>query len=112
MEAVPSSSDPSRLTIGYNRGNGASEVPEGQITSGTLSGVLKFRSETLDGVRNQLGQLALAMADSFNQQHRAGFDLNGDAGGDFFSFSGGRVVDNPATPAMRRCRSLTPTPAR
>ena len=94
VEAVPSSSDPSRLTIGYNRGNGASEVPEGQITSGTLSGVLKFRSETLDGVRNQLGQLALAMADSFNQQHRAGFDLNGGAGGDFFSFSGGRVVDN------------------
>ncbi len=94
VEAVPSSSDPSRLTIGYNRGNGASEVPEGQITSGTLSGVLKFRSETLDGVRNQLGQLALAMADNFNQQHRAGFDLNGDAGGDFFSFSGGRVVDN------------------
>lgn len=94
VEAVPSSSDPSRLTIGYNRGNGASEVPEGQITSGTLSGVLKFRSETLDDVRNQLGQLALAMADSFNQQHRAGFDLNGDAGGDFFSFSGGRVVDN------------------
>ncbi|BEM28752.1 flagellar hook-associated protein 1 [Serratia marcescens] len=94
VEAMPSSSDPSRLTIGYNRGNGASEVPEGQITSGTLSGVLKFRSETLDGVRNQLGQLALAMADSFNQQHRAGFDLNGDAGGDFFSFSGGRVVDN------------------
>ncbi|MCW6013632.1 flagellar hook-associated protein FlgK [Serratia marcescens] len=94
VEAMPSSSDPSRLTIGYNRGNGASEVPEGQIISGTLSGVLKFRSETLDGVRNQLGQLALAMADSFNQQHRAGFDLNGDAGGDFFSFSGGRVVDN------------------
>lgn len=94
VEAMPSSSDPSRLTIGYNRGNGASEVPEGQITSGSLSGVLKFRSETLDGVRNQLGRLALAMADSFNQQHRAGFDLNGDAGGDFFSFSGGRVVDN------------------
>ena len=43
---------------------------------------------------NQLGQLALAMADSFNQQHRAGFDLNGDAGTDFFSFGGGRVVDN------------------
>jgi flagellar hook-associated protein 1 len=34
------------------------------------------------------------MADSFNQQHRAGFDLNGDAGTDFFSFGGGRVVDN------------------
>ncbi|MDW5498737.1 flagellar hook-associated protein FlgK [Pseudomonas lundensis] len=94
VEAIPSSGDPSRLTIGYNRGNGASEVPEGQITSGSVSGVLKFRSESLDGARNQLGQLALAMADSFNQQHRAGFDLNGDAGTDFFNFGGGRVVDN------------------
>lgn len=94
VEAVPSSGDPSRLTIGYNRGNGVSEVPEGQITSGSVSGVLKFRSESLDSARNQLGQLALAMADSFNQQHRAGFDLNGDAGTDFFSFGGGRVVDH------------------
>lgn len=94
VEAVPSSGDPARLTIGYNRGNGVSEVPEGQITSGSVSGVLKFRSESLDSARNQLGQLALVMADSFNQQHRAGFDLNGDAGTDFFSFGGGRVVDN------------------
>ncbi|SMB39011.1 flagellar hook-filament junction protein 1 [Serratia proteamaculans] len=94
VSAVPSSSDPSRSTLGYDRGNGASEVPESQINSGSLSGVFKFRSETLDGARNQLGQIALALADNFNQQHRAGFDLNGDAGTDFFSFGGGRVVDN------------------
>ncbi|CAI0787136.1 flagellar hook-associated protein FlgK [Serratia proteamaculans] len=94
VEAIPSSGDPARLTLGYNRGNGVSEVPEGQITSGSVSGVLKFRTESLDATRNQLGQLALVMADSFNQQHRAGFDLNGDAGTDFFNFGGGRVVDN------------------
>lgn len=94
VEAVPSSDDPARLTLGYNRGNGASEIPTGQITGGSVSGVLKFRSEALDGARNQLGQLVLAMADSFNQQHRAGFDIHGEPGGDFFSFSGGRVVEN------------------
>ncbi|MGO2465961.1 MAG: flagellar hook-associated protein FlgK [Serratia proteamaculans] len=94
VSAVPSSSDPSRSTLGYDRGNGANEVPESQINSGSLSGVFKFRSETLDGARNQLGQIALALADNFNQQHRAGFDLNGDAGTDFFGFGGGRVVDN------------------
>jgi flagellar hook-associated protein 1 FlgK len=82
------------MTLGYDRGHGATEVPESQINSGNLSGVLKFRSETLDGARNQLGQIALALADSFNQQHREGFDLNDDAGTDFFSFGGGRVVDN------------------
>jgi flagellar hook-associated protein 1 FlgK len=94
VAAVPSSSDPARMTLGYDRGHGATEVPESQINSGNLSGVLKFRSETLDGARNQLGQIALALADNFNQQHRAGFDLNGDAGTDFFNFGGGRVVDN------------------
>ncbi|CAE1147251.1 flagellar hook-associated protein FlgK [Serratia rhizosphaerae] len=94
VEAVPSSEDPARLTLGYNRGNGASEIPTGQITGGSVSGVLKFRSEALDGARNQLGQMVLALADSFNQQHRAGFDIHGEPGGDFFSFSGGRVVEN------------------
>lgn len=94
VEAMPSSDDPARLTLGYNRGNGASEIPTGQITGGSVSGVLKFRSEALDGARNQLGQLVLVMADSFNQQHRAGFDIHGEQGGDFFSFSGGRVVEN------------------
>ncbi len=94
VEAVPSSKDPSRLTLGYNRGNGTSEIPESQIASGSVSGVLKFRSESLDSARNQLGQLALALADSFNQQHREGFDINGDPGEDFFSFSGGRAVNN------------------
>ncbi|MBU3894359.1 flagellar hook-associated protein FlgK [Serratia rubidaea] len=94
VEAVPSSEDPARLTLGYNRGNGASEIPTVQITGGSVSGVLKFRSEALDGARNQLGQMVLALADSFNQQHRAGFDIHGEPGGDFFSFSGGRVVEN------------------
>ena len=94
VAAIPSSQDPSRLTLGYNRGNGANEIPESQITSGSVSGVLKFRSESLDSARNQLGQLALALADSFNQQHREGFDINGDPGEDFFSFSGGRAVSN------------------
>ncbi|MBS0967473.1 flagellar hook-associated protein FlgK [Chimaeribacter arupi] len=94
LEAVPSSSDPSRLTIGYNRGNGTSEVPESQLTTGTLGGLLSFRSESLDPARNQLGQLAVTMADQFNQIHEAGFDLEGDAGGAFFSFTGPTTLGN------------------
>ncbi|EHM43473.1 flagellar hook-associated protein FlgK [Hafnia alvei] len=79
LEAIPSSSNPQRLTIGYNRGSGtASEVPEGRITGGSLSGILQFRSGALDNARNQLGQIALSMADSFNKVQQAGIDLNGD----------------------------------
>ncbi|MDU3155460.1 MAG: flagellar basal body rod C-terminal domain-containing protein, partial [Hafnia alvei] len=79
LEAIPSSANPQRLTVGYNRGSGAaSEVPEGRITGGSLSGILQFRSGALDNARNQLGQIALSMADSFNKVQQAGVDLNGD----------------------------------
>ncbi|WP_392431163.1 flagellar hook-associated protein FlgK [Yersinia sp. HM-2024] len=95
VEAIPSSADATRLTLGYNRGTGETmEIDEGRLTSGSLGGTLKFRSEALDSARNQLGQLALVMADSFNTQHKAGFDANGDAGTDFFSFAQPTALKN------------------
>lgn len=95
LEAIPSSSDPSRVIIGYNNGiGGVMEVPAGHIAQGSLGGVLKFRTESLDSVRNQLGQIALTMAYSFNEQHKQGYDLQGDSGLDFFSYGDPGVVTN------------------
>ncbi|AKA37583.1 flagellar hook-associated protein FlgK [Yersinia ruckeri] len=96
VRAVPSSADGTRLTLGYDRGNGSevAEVDESRISTGSLGGTLKFRSEALDNARNQLGQLALAMADSFNQQHEKGFDLQGDAGEKFFNFTQPSTISN------------------
>lgn len=95
IEAIPSSSDATRLTIGYKYGSGElMEVDESRLATGSLGGTLKFRSEALDSARNQLGQLALAMADSFNTQHKAGFDINGDPGENFFSFAQPNVLKN------------------
>lgn len=97
LVAVSSSSDPARITVGYNdKIAGVSEVRESAITGGSLSGLLSFRSETLDNVSNQLGQMALAFADAFNTQHKAGYDLNGEVGEDFFSFGGASVLKNSA----------------
>ncbi|WP_370559845.1 flagellar hook-associated protein FlgK [Edwardsiella tarda] len=87
VKAVPSSSDPSRTTLAYDRGNGLSEVPEARIRGGSLAGIYRFRSEALDNTRNQLGQIALSMAHAFNQVQAEGVDLNGDKGGDLFGFA-------------------------
>ncbi|WP_350312447.1 flagellar hook-associated protein FlgK [Dickeya fangzhongdai] len=85
LVATPSSTDPARTTVSYNDAiAGVSEVKESTITGGSLGGLLNFRTSTLDSARNQLGQMALAFADAFNQQHKAGYDLNNDLGGDFF----------------------------
>ncbi|GKW14525.1 flagellar hook-associated protein 1 [Pectobacterium carotovorum subsp. carotovorum] len=87
LVAISSSSDPSRLTIGYNdRTNDVVTLNESTLTGGSLGGLIAFRTETLDEARNQLGQLALAFADAFNAQHQEGFDHDGVKGGDFFSF--------------------------
>lgn len=86
LEAVPSSADPSRTVVAYNDPGGSQvELRDSTFEGGTLGGLMTFRRETLDKTQNQLGQMALSLAAGFNDQHRAGQDLNGDQGGDFFA---------------------------
>ncbi|WP_323664087.1 flagellar hook-associated protein FlgK [Pectobacterium carotovorum] len=95
LVAISSSSDPSRLTIGYkDRTNDVVTLNESTLTGGSLGGLIAFRTETLDEARNQLGQLALAFADAFNAQHQKGFDHDGVKGGDFFSFGKAVVLND------------------
>lgn len=95
LAAVPSSDDPNRTTVAYVDGvAGAVEIPEKLLNSGSLGGLLTFRSQELDQTRNTLGQLALAFADAFNTQHKEGFDANGDQGKDFFAIGSPAVFNN------------------
>ena len=54
------------------------------LSGGQLGGVLDFRTQMLDGARNQLGLIATGVATLFNEQHQQGMTLNGELGGDFF----------------------------
>lgn len=95
LAAVPSSDDPSRTTVAYVDGvAGNVEIPEKLLNTGSLGGLLTFRSQELDQTRNTLGQLALAFADAFNTQHKEGFDANGDQGKDFFAIGSPAVFNN------------------
>lgn len=95
LVAMTASSDPTRTTVGYvDKTAGNVEIPESLVSTGSLGGLLKFRSEDLDSARNKLNQLALNFADSFNTQHKAGFDSEGNAGTDFFAIGGPTVVGN------------------
>ena len=95
LAAVKSSADPTRTTVAYvDDVAGNVEIPEKMITTGSLGGLLTFRTEDLDKARNTLNQMALAFADSMNTQHEAGFDANGDAGGKLFNFGSPAVLSN------------------
>lgn len=85
ISAVKSSSDPTRMAISYSPGPGVNiEIPESQIRSGEIGGLYQFRN-TLDNTRNEINQIAMVFADKYNEQHKLGFDLLGNAGKDMFS---------------------------
>lgn len=95
-----SDTDLGRLEVAY--GNPASPKILGNetLTGGTLGGVLKFRTDTLDVVQNQIGQLALTLTSQFNAQQTQGLDLNGVAGTNLFNTIQPQVSpssNNPST---------------
>lgn len=86
LEAMASPEEPQRTVVGYPDSSGnVRALDEDAVTGGALGGLMSFRSETLDKAQNQIGQMAVSLAVAVNEQHEAGFDLNGDAGEAFFA---------------------------
>jgi flagellar hook-associated protein 1 FlgK len=54
------------------------------ITSGKLGGLLTTRDTRIPALQDSLDQLGSGLGRALNTAHRAGFDLNGDPGGDLF----------------------------
>ena len=80
--------DPGKKNVNYAFGNAFVPIPELSLESGgALGGLLSFRRTSLDPAQNALGRIALGLAQSFNDQHRLGQDLNGALGGDFFNIA-------------------------
>ncbi len=90
LHAQPSAADPSRMVLAYTQRVGANqtaiiEMQDASITGGKLGGLLDYRAQALDSVQNELGRLAVGLAMSVNEIHKAGQDLNGAPGGEFFT---------------------------
>lgn len=95
MKAMPSAADPTRLFPGYtDKTAGNTPLPDKLFTGGSLSGLLKFRSEDLDSVQSQLGQMAVTFATRMNQIQHQGYDSDGNEGSDFFTVGSPVVFGN------------------
>ncbi len=92
LKALPAPDQPERITVGLVGPGGTPQVmPESQITGGSLGGVLRFRSESLDQARNALGRIAATLAQNVNDQHRLGQDLSGAMGQNLFILAAPKV---------------------
>ncbi|MCK5127160.1 MAG: flagellar hook-associated protein FlgK [candidate division Zixibacteria bacterium] len=59
-----------------------------KLTGGELKGLLDMRDNLIPGYKKRLDDMAATIVAEVNRVHRAGTDLNGNAGVDFFSNTG------------------------
>ncbi len=79
----PSATDPTRMSLILNRGSTKMDIT-GTTSGGELGGLIRYRKETLDPALNELGRVALVVADAINSQLAQGIDKNGNFGATLF----------------------------
>lgn len=84
LVATPGLKDPGRFELGFLINN-EPQVVTRQLSGGAVGGLLRFREEALDPAINGLGRIALAFADTLNQQQLLGVDLEGNLGKKLFT---------------------------
>lgn len=94
LQASASASDPNTTVVAYVDASGNALPLDEEKTTGELGGLFKFRNEDLVSARDQLNQLALQMANKFNEVNGQGYDLDGNAGGDLFNIADPLAVGN------------------
>ncbi|WP_086932531.1 flagellar hook-associated protein FlgK [Agarilytica rhodophyticola] len=83
INVVASASNSQRLDVAFE--NGANDIIiTDLISGGELGGLLRFQNTVMDQAYNELGRIAIVMADTFNELHQQGINLNNEFGGNFF----------------------------
>lgn len=91
LEIVPGKVDPTRSSIQLNRGSSTIDIT-GAVTGGEIGGLLRYRETTLDPALNELGRVALVVADQMNSQLGQGLDKNGEFGAALFNNINGAAL--------------------
>ncbi|MHA6196520.1 flagellar hook-associated protein FlgK [Pseudomonas wadenswilerensis] len=84
LSVVTSTTDPSQVSIKLAYNNTTVDVTN-SLTGGEIGGLLRYRKETLIPAQNEIGRLALVMADKVNSQLAQGIDKNGEFGAALFN---------------------------
>ena len=79
--ALSTQADASGVQHVFAQGNDITST----LNSGALAGLIQARDQTIPGLLNGLDTLAAGLATAFNGANAAGFDLNGNVGGNLFS---------------------------
>ncbi|MHC6226652.1 flagellar hook-associated protein FlgK [Pseudomonas sp. X10] len=84
LSVAPGNTDKSQYSLQVNYQNFSSDVTS-VVSGGQIGGLLRYRSEVLAPAMNELGRVALVVADSINSQLGQGLDVNAQFGSALFS---------------------------
>ena len=91
LETAPAT-DPRQLDIRFQ---GSPASINDSLSGGRIGGLLDFQNKVLAPAQNQLGLMAVGLTETFNAQHGQGIDLNGAAGGVFFTPAIAKAMPDP-----------------
>ena len=81
------------LTDNYN-----SSIVTSSISGGSLGGQLNFQQQMLEPTINSLGRVAIGLAETFNNQHILGMNLDGEVNNSFFTVGSPTVIALASAP--------------
>jgi len=84
VEAIVGRTDNAKLELALTS-NGSVQRLRGDVMGGKIQALYDFRDNVLDKAFNQLGQTAIGIGHSMNEQQKLGLDLNMQVGTDFFN---------------------------
>ncbi len=84
VEAIVGRTDNAKLELALSS-NGSVQRLRGDVMGGKIQALYNFRDDVLDKAFNQLGQTAIGIGHSMNEQQKLGLDLSMQVGGDFFN---------------------------
>lgn len=84
MTATPSKADPLQYSLQIAYGHTTTDVTS-VLSGGSIGGLLRYRSEVLTPAANELGRVAIVLADKINSQLSQGIDSKGNPGSALFN---------------------------
>ena len=81
----PDPDNPPLNDVAFVRSDGTEFVVTPRINDGRVNGLLTLRDADITGFQDRLDRNVAVLVNEYNQQHEAGYDLDGDTGNTFFS---------------------------
>lgn len=83
LHLQPSETQADKFEIAFDESSGGQIITD-SLSGGELGGLIQFRDTTMAQTYNDLGRIAIVVADTFNADHQNGVSLINEFGGDFF----------------------------